>query len=164
MSQISDKGLPGWEQTAQRLRQAGIQPTTQRVDIARVLFARHRHLCAEDVLREVTAAGFRVSKATVYNTLGLFARRGLVREVIVEPGRVFYDPNTQPHHHFYNVDTGELIDVPSSECTLQQLPAPPEGTTTEAVDVIIRIRNRETAETHSRAGIAQLVEQRTRNA
>ena len=141
MSQDTDMRLPGRDEIARLLERHGIQPTTQRIDIARVLFGRHQHLCAEDVLQRVTAAGARVSKATVYNTLGLFARKGLVREVIVEPGRVFYDPNTRPHHHFYNVDTGELIDVPASECTFDKLPSPPEGTTTEAVDVIIRIRN-----------------------
>jgi len=141
MSQDTDKGLPGRDEIVRLLERQGIQPTAQRIDIARILFGRHQHLCAEDVLQRVMAAGARVSKATVYNTLGLFARKGLVREVIVEPGRVFYDPNTRPHHHFYNVDTGELIDVPADECTLEQLPAPPEGTTTEAVDVIIRIRN-----------------------
>ena len=76
------------------LRAHGILPTQQRVMIARVLFARHQHFSADQVLREVNTGDEHVSKATVYNTLGLFARNGLVREVIVDPTRVFYDPNT----------------------------------------------------------------------
>ncbi|BCO31633.1 transcriptional repressor [Thiohalobacter sp. COW1] len=123
------------------LTQHDIQPTQQRVQIARVLFARDQHLSADDVLRMVNQDTARVSKATVYNTLGLFASKGLVREVIVDPSRVFYDPNTEPHYHFYNVDTGSLTDIDPSECSLTRLPAPPPGTVTDGVDIIIRIRN-----------------------
>lgn len=118
-----------------------IQPTQQRVQIARVLFARDQHLSADDVLRMVNEDHARVSKATVYNTLGLFASKGLVREVIVDPSRVFYDPNTQPHYHFYNIDTGSLTDVDASEFGFTQLPVPPEGTVTDGVDIIIRVKN-----------------------
>ncbi|HSH29199.1 MAG TPA: Fur family transcriptional regulator [Thiohalobacter sp.] len=123
------------------LKQRDIQPTQQRVQIARVLFARDQHLSADDVLRMVNQDAARVSKATVYNTLGLFASKGLVREVIVDPSRVFYDPNTRPHHHFYNVDTGALTDIDTRECALTRLPAPPSGTVTDGVDIIIRVRN-----------------------
>ena len=82
-----------------------------------------------------------VSKATVYNTLGLFTRKGLIREVIVDPSRVFYDPNTCDHHHFYNVDTGELRDIKASELAIETLPELPSGTVADGVDVIIRLRN-----------------------
>ena len=118
-----------------------VQPTSQRVDIARVLFARDQHLSADEVLARVNIDGARVSKATVYNTLGLFARSGLVREVIVDRSRVFYDPNTRPHHHFYNVDTGTLTDVDAAQVVLHELPEPPRGTIPEGVDIIIRVRN-----------------------
>ena len=106
-----------------------------------MLFARPQHLSADDVLRLVNADGPRASKATVYNTLGLFARKGLIREVIVDPTRVFYDPNTREHHHFYNVDTGRLEDIDADACAVQGLPQPPEGTVAEGVDIIIRVRN-----------------------
>lgn len=118
-----------------------IQPTQQRVEIARVLFARNHHLSADDVLLQVNDDSSRVSKATVYNTLGLFARKGLVREVIVDRSRVFYDPNTRPHHHFYNVDTGALTDVDANQVAIKDLPEPPHGTMTDGVDIIIRVRN-----------------------
>jgi Fur family iron response transcriptional regulator len=118
-----------------------VQPTQQRVLIGMVLFARDRHLSADAVLTEVNAEKPCVSKATVYNTLGLFADRGLIREVIVDPSRVFYDPNTSAHHHFYNVDTGMLADIDAAQFELTQLPPLPEGTEAEGVDVIIRVRN-----------------------
>lgn len=129
------------QDVARMLRDHGILPTQQRLMIARVLFERHQHYSADQVMSSVNEGRERVSKATVYNTLGLFARNGLVREVIVDPTRVFYDPNTSNHHHFYNVDTGELIDIDSASLQISDLPELPERTVAEGVDVIIRIRS-----------------------
>lgn len=123
------------------LRKHNILATQQRLMIARVLFARHQHFSADQVLREVNNGEEHVSKATVYNTLGLFARNGLVREVIVDPTRVFYDPNTTHHHHFYNIDSGELIDIDAGSVQISELPRLPAGTLGAGVDVIIRVRN-----------------------
>ena len=97
---------------ASQLRKVGITPTQQRVQIAEILFARPQHMSADQVLALVNRDGPTASKATIYNTLGLFARKGLVREVIVDPSKVFYDSNTTVHHHFFNVDTGELTVIP----------------------------------------------------
>jgi Fur family iron response transcriptional regulator len=119
----------------------GITPTLQRVEIAQILFAKPQHLSAEDVLTKVNKTAIQVSKATVYNTLGLFAKEGLIREVIVDPAKVFYDPTTVPHHHFYNVDTGSLTDVDAETVVLESLPELPEGTVAAGVDVIIRVRS-----------------------
>ena len=123
------------------LKAHGILPTQQRLLIARVLFERPRHVSAEQVMQQVNMGRDHVSKATVYNTLGLFARNGLIKEVIVDPSRVFYDPNTTRHHHFYNVDTGELMDIDADQLSLGELPELPRGTTADGVDVIIRLRN-----------------------
>jgi Fur family iron response transcriptional regulator len=123
------------------MRQKGINPTQQRVEIAQVLFTEPQHLSADQVLGMVNRKRSIVSKATVYNTLGLFAQKGLVREVIVDPTKVFYDPTTAPHHHFYNVDTGELMDMELDSLSLGHLPPLPEGTRAEGVDVVVRVRN-----------------------
>lgn len=123
------------------LQSFGVTPTQQRVQIAQVLFARDQHFSADQVLATVNEERSRVSKATVYNTLGLFARKGMIREVIVDPTRVFYDPNTRPHHHFYNVDTGTLMDIDSDELAVDQLPDLPAGTVADGVEIIIRVRN-----------------------
>jgi Fur family iron response transcriptional regulator len=123
------------------LKAHGVMPTQQRLMIARVLFERHQHLSADQILSRVNDDRDRVSKATVYNTLGLFASRGLVREVIVDPTRVFYDTNTGDHHHFYNVDTGELQDIEPSSLQCSKLPELPEGTVAEGVNIIVRVRN-----------------------
>ena len=123
----------------------GITPTLQRVEIAQILFAKPQHLSAEDVLTMVNKISIQVSKATVYNTLGLFAKEGLIHEVIVDPTKVFYDPTTVPHHHFYNVDTGSLMDIDAETVVLERLPDLPQGTTAAGVDVIIRVRSEQKA-------------------
>ncbi|MFP5465716.1 MAG: Fur family transcriptional regulator [Gammaproteobacteria bacterium] len=129
------------QQVIDLLASRDIQPTLQRLEIAQVLFARDQHLSADEVLKLVNQDTARVSKATVYNTLGLFAAKGLIREVIVDPSRVFYDPNTDEHHHFYNVDTGELLDIDAEQLSVVDLPPLPKDTVAEGVDIIIRIRN-----------------------
>lgn len=128
------------DEIAARLRAHDINPTSQRVEIAQLIFTRCEHLSAEEVFALVNGKSVRVSKATVYNSLGLFAERGLVREVIADPARVFYDPNTTAHHHFYDTTTGKLMDIPAEEVQISVLPALPEGMRMEGVEVIVRVR------------------------
>jgi Fur family iron response transcriptional regulator len=131
----------GEDEAANRLRDYDILPTQQRVQIARVLLTGDQHLSADQVLELVEATGSKVSKATVYNTLGLFADKGILREVNVDPNRVFYDTNNTVHHHFYNIDSGELSDIDPGQIPVDQLPKAPEGSVVDGVEVIIRIRN-----------------------
>jgi len=127
---------------ADRLTEAGVVPTPQRLEIAEILLARPQHLSAEQILDTLRKNGSTVSKATVYNTLHLFGEKGLVREVIVDPARTFFDSTTHPHHHFYNVDSGELCDIPDDRIEVLGLPELPDGTEQESVEVMIRIRDR----------------------
>lgn len=140
MNRAHDHVPPSREQITGLFHEHGIQATQQRVEIAQILFARAQHMSAEQVLAAANSEGRVVSKATVYNTLGLFAEKGLVREVIVDPTRVFYDSNTRPHHHFYNVDTGTLTDIECGDVNITGLPELPEGTEPAGVEVIIRVR------------------------
>jgi Fur family iron response transcriptional regulator len=128
-------------QAAELLRSRGIGITSQRVAVARALFSQRAHLSAEDVFQLVNRDGQHVSKATVYNTLGMLAREGVIREVIADPDRVFYDPNTEPHHHFFDTKTGQLTDIPAQDIRLSSLPSLPQGAELEGVDVIIRLRS-----------------------
>ena len=125
---------------AELLQSHDVYPTPQRVEIAQILMSKMQHLSAEQVLAQVNLGRAVVSKATIYNTLGLFARKGLVREVIVDPTKVFYDSNTSAHHHFYNVDTGELMDIAEDDLPIASLPKSPGDTVVEGVDVVVRIR------------------------
>jgi Fur family iron response transcriptional regulator len=127
-------------QAAKILLKRGITPTQQRVEIASILLACEQHLSAEQLLAQVNQHGTVVSQATVYNTLGLLARKGLLREVIVDPAKVFYDSNTKPHYHFFDPDNGNLTDIDIDEMSFERFPALPEGTAIEGMDVIIRLR------------------------
>ncbi len=124
------------------LDEHGINATAQRLEIARVLFAYGDHVSAEQVYERVNhdrPDAKSVSKATVYNTLGLFADKGLIRQVIADPTRVFFDPNTKPHHHFYDVDKHTLMDIDEADIHMQGLPPLPDGAKLEGVDVVIRV-------------------------
>ena len=126
---------------ASRLTRAGLRHTRQRLSLARLLFQGcERHVTAEQLHGEAKAADLRVSLATVYNTLHQFTQAGLLREVVVEPGRSYFDTNTDEHHHFYFEGDGELRDIPAQEVQLATLPPAPEGTRVDRVDVIVRLR------------------------
>jgi Fur family iron response transcriptional regulator len=140
MANKADKQPLSGDHIEELLREHGILPTQQRLLIASVLLERQQHLSADQVMHLVNGEHHLVSKATVYNTLGLFANHGLIREVIVDPARVFYDSNTGSHHHFYNIDTGELTDIDSDSMEITTLPDMPSGTVAAGVDIIIRVR------------------------
>jgi Fur family iron response transcriptional regulator len=131
------------ESLVEVLRRHDVNPTHQRIEIAYALFSRCEHLSADQILAIVNERTSETSKATVYNTLNLFLEKKLIREVIVDPNKVFYDPNTVPHHHFYNVDTGDLTDIDAADIAISGLPQLPEGVVTEGVDIIVRIRSRQ---------------------
>lgn len=128
-------------EVAELLQAHGIMPTQQRIEIASVLLTAPQHMSAEQLLERVRGLRRGVSKATVYNTLGLFAEKGLVREVIVDPGRVFYDSNTAPHHHIYNLDDTTLTDIEPTHVMVGELPTLPDGMVVDGVDVIVRVRS-----------------------
>jgi Fur family transcriptional regulator, iron response regulator len=124
-----------------RLRAAGLRPTRQRLALARLLFdTGDRHVTAEHLHGEALAKAIPVSLATVYNTLHQFTAAGLLREVVVEPGRSYFDTNTQDHHHFFCESTGLLQDIPGGSVLVGELPTPPAGAEIRRVEVIIRIR------------------------
>ncbi len=119
----------------------GIKPTSQRMKVGMVLLPKPRHMSADQILKTLREAGNRISKATVYNTLNLFSRSGVVREIAIDPAHLVYDSTICPHHHFYNPDTNELTDFDSPGLSISGLPEPPEGMEQESVDLIIRIRS-----------------------
>ena len=119
-----------------------ISPTRQRVELAEFLFQRPQHLSAEKILDGVIDAGNRVSRATVYNTMVLFADKGVVREILIDRERVFYDTNTAAHQHLYNVDTGKLSDVYGAEDDVVVEPKLPDGVKIINTDIVFKVTSR----------------------
>jgi Fur family iron response transcriptional regulator len=131
----------GGEKAVDRLRDAGLRPTRQRLELAGLLFAHgDRHLTAESLHAEAHTAGVKVSLATVYNTLHQFTGAGLLRQVVVDAARSYFDTNIGNHQHFYCEDEGRLIDIPGETIAVAGVPAPPKGTEIDRVDVVIRVR------------------------
>jgi Fur family iron response transcriptional regulator len=129
------------ESIAKLLEAHGLLVTAQRLEIAELVLAKPQHLSAEQIIAGMRARGSRVSKATVYNTMNLFSQRGLVRTVEVDPERQYYDSTSEPHHHFYNVDTGELTDIPADHVRLALETELPDGTVQDGVEIVIRVRS-----------------------
>ena len=127
----------------QLLQSHGVYPTSPRIHIAQQLFCKPQHLNADQIQDLVNQGKTRVSKATIYNTLSLFVRKGLVREIFANPSKVFYDSNVSEHHHVFNLDTGELSDINLGQVDLPALSSLPEGVTAERVDIVVQVRNSE---------------------
>lgn len=126
---------------AARLKAAGLRPTRQRVELAQLLFAGHdRHVTAESLAEEGQRAGVKVSLATVYNTLHQFQAAGLLRQVVVDASRTYFDTNVGDHQHFFVENEGLLIDIPGEEISVSGVPTAPEGLTIDRVDVVVRVR------------------------
>jgi Fur family iron response transcriptional regulator len=126
----------------QKLKQHGVMPTSQRIEVASILLARPQHLSADQIIEKLNSRRSCVSKATVYNTLKLFSKQGLVKELNVDSSRKFYDSTTHAHHHFFHVESGKLTDIPDSQVSIKGLPPLPRGTEQESVEVLIRVRNK----------------------
>ena len=94
------------------LREHGIQPSAQRVAVARHVLETTEHPAADDVFDAVRRTFPTLSRATVYNTLHCFVQKGLLRELVLAPGKVVYDPKMERHHHFIEEGTGRIHDVP----------------------------------------------------
>jgi Fur family iron response transcriptional regulator len=128
-------------QVLDRLKSAGLRPTRQRLALAKLLLeSGDRHLTAEQLHAEARQAGIQVSLATIYNSLHQFTEAGLLREVVVDSGRSYFDTNTTDHHHLFHVDTGELSDIPRGMISIANVPEAPDGTKIDRVDVIVRVR------------------------
>ena len=137
------KTVRPYTHAVQRLNTAGLRPTRQRLALVRLLFeGGNRHITAEQLHREATESGIKVSLATVYNSLNQFTAAGLLREVAVETGRSYFDTNTTEHFHFFNDDTGELHDIPGGSVALSGLPAAPKDTEIDSIDIIVHVRHK----------------------
>ncbi len=131
------------KEAASRLRRAGLRPTRQRLAVARLLLdGRDRHISAEQLRDELRAKGETMALATVYNCLHQFESAGLLRPVHAAGEAVLYDTNLREHHHFLDVETGELTDIDPAMVSLPSLPDAPEGFETESIELTVRLRRR----------------------
>jgi Fur family iron response transcriptional regulator len=142
MSTPTLSAIPPTAQAQAILEQHGVRPTSQRLRVADLLLTAPTHLTAEQILASLRQSSGRVSKATVYNTLKLFVDQGLARQIHADPERCVYDSTMTPHHHFQNLETGEMIDIRPEDLSFAKMPSLPPGTEIADVEVVIRLRKR----------------------
>jgi Fur family iron response transcriptional regulator len=131
----------------ERLRAAGLRPTRQRVELAGLLFkGPHRHVTAESLHEEAAGQEMKISLATIYNTLHQFTHAGLLRQVIVDAARGYFDTNTGDHQHFFLEEEGQLIDIPGEAISVSGVPMPPPGMAVDRVDVVVRVKKNSSLE------------------
>jgi Fe2+ or Zn2+ uptake regulation protein len=126
---------------AETLRAHHIQPSAQRLAIASYVLGTEDHPTADQVFVRVKHASPGMSRATVYNTLNRFVRQGLLRTLVLEGGRVVFDPNMNPHHHFIDDASGQVHDLPWEALEVKRAGAL-EGLDVREVQVILRGRRR----------------------
>ena len=123
-----------------RLRDVNLRPTRQRIALAKILFeGDDRHITAEMLHQETQKTNTRISLATVYNTLNQFSSAGLLREIVVDSQRCYFDTNTTDHHHFFFEKTNELKDIAVGDVVLAIVPLAPAGTVIKRIDVVVRL-------------------------
>ena len=126
----------------EKLKLYGLRPTRARTRIGMILLDKPKHLSADQVHEKLKLKGYTISKATVYNTLNAFAKYGIVSEVTIDPSRTYYDSTTKAHHHFFNVDTGQLMDIASDDISVENIPRLPDNTQIQDLEIVVKISNK----------------------
>ena len=125
-----------------RLKSSGMRPTKQRLAICKMLFGRSEtfHFSIEN-LKKIFEKNTknRISLATLYNTVNAFRKNGYLKEISLKGNKTFYDTNTKNHHHFYDEDTGKLIDIKSEDVLVSKVSRIPNGKKVREIEVTVRI-------------------------
>ena len=126
----------------EKLRSSGLRPTKQRLKICEILFSREKtfHFSISDLTKILEDQhNEKISLATVYNTVHAFQKKGYLKEINIGNDISYFDTNTSSHHHFYDEQTKELIDINSQEVEIRKIPTPPSGKKIEATEVMFKI-------------------------
>ena len=132
------------EDILKKLRSSGLRPTKQRVEIAKFLFERDKtfHFTVESLENHLAKKlTCKIALATIYNTVHAFQKAGHLSEVDVRGKKTYFDTNITNHHHFYDNETSELIDIEASEIVIQKIPKAPNGKKIKNVEVFINLKN-----------------------
>ncbi len=125
------------------LKDAGLRPTRQRMELGELLFSKgDRHVTAEQLHEEALVEQMSVSLATVYNTLHQFTEAGLLRQVAINGSKTYFDTNTSNHSHFYHEQDGKLVDIINEDVTVANLPEAPEGMEIARVDIVVHLKKK----------------------
>ena len=127
-----------------RLRSSGLRPTKQRLTICKILFDRKDtfHFTIDKLKKKIEkSTKSKISLATVYNTVHAFKNNGYLKEISLQGNKTFFDTNSKSHHHFYDQDTGDLVDIKNEDIILSKLPSTPKGKKIKEIAVTVNIAN-----------------------
>jgi len=125
-----------------RLRSSGLRPTKQRLTISKVLFDKKEtfHFTIDNLKKKIEKnTKKKISLATIYNTVHAFKNNGYIKEISLQGNKTFFDTNSANHHHFYDQDTGDLIDIKNEDISISQLPSAPKGKKINEVEVTVTV-------------------------
>ena len=127
-----------------KLRAAGLRPTQQRLSISKMLFDRKGtfHFTIKK-LKKIVEKGSKkkISVATLYNTVHAFKKKGYLKEISLKGNKNFFDTNTKHHHHFYDEDMSQLVDIEDKNISIDYLPKTPNGKKIKSVEVLVKIED-----------------------
>ena len=126
----------------EKLRNSGLRPTKQRIRICEILFNREKtfHFSINQLMKIInTKVNQKISLATVYNTVHAFKKKGHLKEIQTGNDMTYFDTNTQSHHHFYDDQTKELVDISADDVEIKKTPTPPGGKKILDVEITFRI-------------------------
>ena len=126
----------------EKLRNSGLRPTKQRIKICEILFNREKtfHFSINELMKIIqTKVDQKIALATVYNTVHAFKKKGHLKEINIGNDMSYFDTNTQSHHHFYDDEANELIDISSDEVEIKKTPSPPSGKKISDTEIIFKI-------------------------
>ncbi len=119
-----------------------IKPTKQRLQIADLIFVRNQHFTAIDLIEKINKLKLHISQATIYNTLGLFESKGLLKIINLDDEQKFYDTNLSHHHHIFNLNNHSLLDISDDKISFSKLPKIPDTMKLERTEVLIKVKNK----------------------
>ena len=120
-----------------------VTPTKQRLDLARLIFAKKQHFTAADLISLADKNGLNISMATVYNTLSLLEDKGMLKTINIDNELKFYDTNLENHHHLYNTTMSTLTDIAHDKVTFAELPELPKTLEIESTELLIKVKNKQ---------------------
>tara|TARA_X000001036_G_C20085863_1_gene565071 strand:- start:111 stop:509 length:399 start_codon:yes stop_codon:yes gene_type:complete len=124
------------------LKKNSIMPTKQRLEIAEIIFKKHQHFTANEIIDRIKTSNLSISQATIYNTLCTFESKGLLKMIDMQNNCKFYDTNLESHHHVYNISTNKLMDIALDKVEFSRLPEIPKNLVLEQTEVLIKVRNK----------------------
>ena len=123
-------------------RDLNVTPTKQRLDLAKLIFAKKQHFTASDLISLANKSGLNISMATVYNTLSLLEDKGMLKTINIDNELKFYDTNMENHHHLYNTTMSTLTDIAHDRVSFAELPELPKTLEIESTELLIKVKNK----------------------